>query len=99
MIDPNKGVSAEILERLRAESEERMCAQVRSAIEMKITDYKMTWDDLAESLDCAHLPIDGVVLRSKIDGGLKLSDLNEIASALSAEVYVILRPRYPFVGT
>jgi hypothetical protein len=67
---------------------------------MKITDYKMTWGDLARKLAGHEVP--ETMAKVLVVGGIadmQLSELNEIAHALSAEVYVILRPRYPFVGT
>jgi hypothetical protein len=110
MIDPNKGVSTEKLELLRQESYERMCTQLKTAIEQKLTDFQMTWDDLAncvhwEDVYCApgEDHISGLEVKGLIGdcggGRVTLSGLNDIAHSFSAEVYVIFRPRYPWIAT
>ena len=107
MIDPNKGVSTEKLELLRQESYERMCTQLKTAIEQKLTDYQMTWDDLAKKLQwkwnkyTGDRIMSGIEVKSMVGGGcnLNLDHLNDIAHVFSAEVYVILRPRYPWIAT
>ncbi len=102
MIDPNQGTSPESLERLRQESLERTQIQILQAIEKQLEDYQMTWDDLADKLqwpsrrDDTHC--DGQTVKMLAgEEFLNLYDLNEVASVFSAEVYIIFRPRFPWV--
>ena len=95
MVDPNQGTSQETLDRLREESYERTRLQILQAVEQQLTDYGMTWDDLAEKLKWPS----GQGFKGFVGDGqdLNIASLNEIAAVFSAEVYVIFRPRFPWV--
>jgi hypothetical protein len=104
MIDPNKGTSQETLDRLRAESCERTRLQILQAVEQQLTDYGMTWDDLAEKLQwqqqddpCYPILTGNEVKQCIGTGRMEIEDLNQVAAVFSAEVYVIFRPRFPWV--
>ena len=103
MIDSNKGVSTEMLELLRQESYERMCTQIKTTIEQKLIDFQMTWDDLAERLqweDDGGDIANGQQVKYFWEAEERtLVELNDIAHVFSAEVYVIFRPRYPWIAT
>jgi hypothetical protein len=94
VIDPNKGVSRSVLDRLKEESYERTRLQVFEAVQNQLADFRMTWDDLGKKMGW-----NGKWLREVVGGGneLTLFELNQIAHAFSAEVYVIFRPRYPWI--
>jgi len=97
MIDPNQGASQETLDRLREESYERTRLQILQAVEQQLADYGMTWDDLAEKLKWGDMS--GQEVKAFTGDGLDvgIQGLNEIAAVFSAEVYVIFRPRFPWV--
>lgn len=100
MIDPNRGASEEVLNRLRDESYERMRIELFNSIKQLLSDHDMTWDDLAEKLQWYNPPWDGVCLRRKVGKGiLSMEELNDITHCFSAEAYIIFRPRFPFTGT
>lgn len=108
MIEPNKGVSTDKLELLRQESYERMSAQLKTAIEQKLTDFQMTWDDLATKLGwMTHYlftdgskPKTGIQVKGRIGcKSLSVEEMNDIAHVFSAEMYVIFRPRFPWIAT
>jgi hypothetical protein len=97
MIDPNKGASDEVLERLKQESYERFRIQLINSIEKLLDDFHMTWDDLGKKLGWPGY-LRGCDLKSYLDD-IPLEDLNCIAHAFSTEPYVIFRPRMPWTQT
>lgn len=102
MIDPNQGASPEALDRLRQESFERTQVQIIQAIEKQLEDYQMTWDDLAAKLQWPFRNedtlCDGQIIKQLAgDVALSIVDLNDIAAVFSAEVYIIFRPRFPWI--
>jgi len=105
MISPNKGASEEVLQRLKEESYERLRANVFEAVRQKLDDFGMTWDDLANALCWDAGKCDGACLTGKevkmevATGILSSQELNDIAHAFSAEVYIIFRPRFPYVNS
>ncbi|KKK65887.1 hypothetical protein LCGC14_2969590, partial [marine sediment metagenome] len=50
MINPNRSTSESVLRRLKEASYERMRVELKCSIELKMKDFDMTWDDLAEKL-------------------------------------------------
>ena len=96
MIDPNQGASPETLDRLLEESYERTRLQILQAVEQQLTDYGMTWDDLASKLGWGDT---GAGVKQYVGSWDHVSpiDLNQIAAVFSAEIYVIFRPRFPWV--
>lgn len=104
MIDPNKGASQNLLDRLREGSYERFHTQLLEAIETLLNDFEMDWDDLAEKL---HWPLSeyrvpiryltGQEIKQIIGDDLSSDELNDIAAAFSAEPYIIFRPRFPWI--
>lgn len=97
MIDPNRGISKELLDRAREESEERFRLQVFNAVEKILDDLDMTWDDLTFSIPGF---VAGEELRRFIgtDQGLTLKILNDVASSFGCEPYIIFRPRSPHIS-
>jgi hypothetical protein len=104
MIDPNRGASDEVLEQQKEESYERMRLQLFEAVEKKLAEFGMTWDDLAAKLKWESFPREGIVSGDKVraevgDGLLVLEEVNDIAHCFSAEAYIIFRPRFPITQT
>jgi hypothetical protein len=50
MIDPNRGISKEVLRRHKEASYERFRIELLVSIEQLMEDFQMTWDDLADKL-------------------------------------------------
>jgi hypothetical protein len=113
VIDPNKGTSQPVLDRLRDESYERTRLQIYEAIQKQLDDFEMTWDDLAEKLDWSvelrtlspsgqvvqdWVIMSGEQVKQRIGcDPISLRNLNQIAHVFSAEAYMIFRPRYPWI--
>lgn len=98
MTDPNKGVTPNVLARLKKASYERFLIELLIGIEQLLRDFDMTWDDLADRI----YPTKGwgLVLKKQVgDGELSLSELNDIAHIFSTEPYLIFRPRFPWTVT
>lgn len=98
MINPNKDASEDVLRRLKDGSYERMRVELKNSIELKLRDFDMTWDDIAEKLERGLL---GPEIKNMIidHPDLNLTDLNDIAHLFSCELYIIFRPREPWVRT
>lgn len=94
MIDPNRNTSPDVLVRLRDESYERMQSQLLVAIETLLTEFQMTWDDLAVKLGCDRSGGGSLVRSAMTD--LTPDALNDIAHVFSMEPYIIFRPRQPW---
>lgn len=103
MIDPNRGASGEILTQQKEVSYERLRLQLFEAIEGKLAEFGMTWDDLADRLRWGSPNggfLKGRTLRREVGiGPLTSEDINAIAHCFSAEVYIIFRPRFPITQT
>lgn len=98
MIDANKGANEETLRRLRDESLERLCLELLKSIEQLLTDFEMTWDDLAEKLGFSRAC--GPYVKSMFGGdAMDVCLLNSIAHIFSTEPYIIFRPRFPWTGS
>lgn len=92
MINPNQNTSEDVLRRLREASYERMRVELKCSIELLLKDFDMDWDDL-RFLWAGHAKY------KVIAGELTLEQLNEIAHIFSTEIYIIFRPRNPWVQT
>jgi len=103
MKDPNRGASEEVLARLKEASYEKLRLEIYRAVEKKLEDFEMTWDDLANKLawpDGEGSYISGSVIKMDMaDGPIETDELNQIAAVFSAEVYIIFRPRQPYTGS
>ena len=110
MVNPNRDTSEDVLRRLKEASYERMRVELKCSIELKMKDFKMTWDDLADKLKWPwnrhHAPIRFLsgeeIKRVIVDEGfypLDLVTLNAIAHVFSCEPYIIFRPREPWTQT
>uniref|UniRef100_A0A6M3KQ56 Uncharacterized protein n=1 Tax=viral metagenome TaxID=1070528 RepID=A0A6M3KQ56_9ZZZZ len=98
MNDPNRGVSQELLTLYKRESYERFRLQLFEAIEILLTDFEMTWDDLADKLQqLTCVGTSGITLKQKIGWSESLTDefLNDVAAVFSMELHLIFRPRLP----
>ena len=96
MKNPNRGASKDLLQRYMEASYERMRVELKCSVELLLKDFDMTWDDIAESLDCGLLGPE--VKKMVIDNPqLNLVDLNDIAHIFSCEPYIIFRPRLPWI--
>lgn len=102
MINPNKEASSDVLERLKAASYERMRAELKCSVEAKMKDFDMTWDDVGRLLGIdadENQMWNQYAKQHIIEEGMTLEDLNEIAHIFSCELYIIFRPRNPWVAT
>jgi len=100
MIEANRGASEDSLRRAKEESYERFKLQMLEAIERQLEHFEMTWDDLAARLCWSSPPMTGQEVKKKVgDNGTTDEMLNDIAHVFSAEIYMIFRPRWPWVGT
>ena len=96
MINPNRDVSEEVLQQYKQESYERFRVQFATAVEQKLLDFEMSWDDLATRLKYFNgTTVKGVVR----NGHISAEKINAIAHVFSCEPYIILRPRNPWVAT
>lgn len=110
MIDPNRDVSDEVLKRLYEASYEEYKLILLQSIKQLLTDFEMTWADLAEQIEkidgrSFHLALSSVrgrkvkgerLMRRIGTNDLKESEINAIAAAFSCEPYLIFRPRAPW---
>ena len=105
MINPNRATSEEVLRRLREASYERMRVELLNSLELKMRDFSMSWDDLGHLLGWEPTGETDIETRADrvrnyvIQGGLFLSELNELAHIFSCEPYIIFRPREPWTKT
>ena len=102
MIDPSRGASEEALERQKEESYERMRLQLFEAVEKKLAEFEMTWDDLAGKLKWEGYKgtLTGQDVKNELGSGpITSEELNSLAHCFSAEVYIIFRPRFPITQT
>ncbi len=105
MTGPNRNTSEEVLRRLKEASNERMRVELLNSLVLKMKDFDMTWDDLGRLLGWEPTGETDIETRANrvrdyvIQGGLFLSDLNELAHIFSCEPYIIFRPREPWVKT
>jgi len=98
MINPNQNTSEDVLRRFKEASYERMRVELKCSVELKLKDFEMTWDDLAKKLERGTM---GQEVKEILIGHpeLNLADLNDIAHIFSCELYIIFRPRNPWVAT
>lgn len=107
MKNPNSGESAELLQRRKEASYERMRVELLNSVELLMKDFDMTWDDLANKLkwpwnrhkDPSRFLSGEEVKQVIVDEGyypLTLETLNEITHIFSTEPYIIFRPRLPW---
>lgn len=101
MINANRDTSEEVLQQHKQESYERFRVEFANAVEQKLIDFEMTWDDLAKQMP---LEIYGVPTGSHLkylvkNGDLSAEAMNGIAHVFSCELYIILRPRLPWIQT
>lgn len=106
MKNPNQRASKSVLERLKEASNERMRVELKNSIELKMKDYDMTWDDLAQLLGMIERKPGYMVvsradkLKQRIIGGrVTLNDLNTLTHLFSCEAYIIFRPRFPWTNS
>lgn len=98
MTNPNQNTSESVLRRLKEASYERMRVELKCSVELKMKEFGMDWDDLAEILErglFGHEVKKMVIDFPKLD----LVDLNDLAHIFSCEPYIIFRPREPWVKT
>ena len=95
MINANRDTSGETLQQHKEESHERFRVEFANAVEQKLIDFEMTWEELSEQLDW-ECTTDEVKLTVKM-GMLTTEDMNDLAHVFSCEPYIILRPRLPWV--
>jgi hypothetical protein len=93
MVDPNRATSEEVLRRLKAASYERMRNELKCSVELLLRDFDMDWSDLAPLL-MTNIPKKDIV-----QDNLTLTQLNDIAHIFSTEIYIIFRPREPWIKT
>jgi len=91
MINPNQQTSEDVLRRLKEASYERTRNELKCSIEILLKDFGMDWNDL-ERLLLTNTPKKDIIQRE-----LTLTQLNEIAHVFSTELYIIFRPREPWV--
>jgi len=97
MIDPYKGISEEVKERHKEAAYERYRIELIKSIEQLLSDFEMTWDDLSNML---KLKRNGQQLKRYIGiNELKDIELNAIAHVFSTDLYIIFRPRAPWIGS
>lgn len=98
MTNPNRATSEDVLRRLKEASYERLRVQLKCTIELKMKEFNMTWDDIANQLS---RPLDDglEVKKDTLSGNLSLWELNSLAHIFSCEPYIIFRPREPWVAT
>lgn len=105
MINPNQETSEEVLRLLEEGSYERMRVELKNSVEAKMRDFDMTWDDLGRLLGwepdtLGNGPSRGDTARWKIlQGQITLAELNTLTHIFSCEVYIIFRPRDPWIKT
>lgn len=104
-INPNRGASDSVLQRLKQGSYERMRVELKNTIELLMRDYNWTWDDLGRLLgEETRTPGNGPSRAESakwkvVQGQITLVDLNTLAHIFSTEPYIIFRPREPWVKT
>jgi len=102
MINPNRETSEDVLRRLKSASYERMRVELKCAIELKMEEFDMTWDDLGRLLGIdveENLIWEQYAREHIIEEGMSLEELNDIAHIFSCEPYILFRPREPWVKT
>lgn len=105
MENPNREASLEVLERLKQGSYERMRVELKNSVESKMRDFDINWDDLGRLLGIAKMPEDCNLSRGDtakwriVQGQITLAELNTLTHIFSCEVYIIFRPRDPWVKT
>ncbi len=100
MINPNRGTSQDVLERLKTASYERMRVELKVSIELLLKDFDMTWDDLGDLLGIGRASNRAYQARYNVTlGNMTLNQLNVLAHIFSCEPYIIFRPRMPWTGT
>lgn len=105
MINPNRETSEEVLRRLKEGSYERMRVELKNSVEAKMKDFGMSWDDIGRLLGFEIEPPDegpsrGDIAKWKVlQGQITLVELNALTHLFSCEVYIIFRPRDPWVAT
>ena len=100
MIDANRGMSEEVLQQHKQASYERFRTQFALAVEQKLIDFEMTWDELYELMYPDLNKGWGFVLKQKVKAGdLSAEDMNDITHIFSCEPYVVFRPREPWTQT
>jgi hypothetical protein len=97
MINANRDTSEEVLQQHKQESYERFRVDFANAVEQKLLDFEMTWEDLSEQLDweCTADEVKATVKMAMFTA----EDMNDIAHVFSCEPYIILRPRLPWIQT
>ena len=93
MINPNRDASEDVLRRLKEASYERTRNELKCSVELLLEDFSMTWKNL-ESILMTNTPKKDIV-----QDEMTLRQLNEIAHLFSTELYIIFRPREPWVKT
>ena len=109
MINPNETVSEEVLQQYKQASYERFRVQFASAVEQKLIDFDMSYDELAKQLSWlwneyqSSRILTGEEIKKEIRGDgygfLDLERMNEIAHVFSCEIYAIFRPRLPWINS
>jgi len=103
MINPNRGTSSDVLERLKTASYERMRVELKNSVELLMKDFGMSWNDLGRLLGMKGIeknPMwESYAKENIIEEGMSLEELNELAHIFSTELYIIFRPRNPWVNT
>lgn len=93
MVNPNRNTSENVLWRLKEASYERTRNELKCSVELLLEDFSMTWKDL-EPILMTNTPKKDI-----IQVEMTLRQLNEIAHVFSSELYIIFRPREPWVKT
>ena len=106
MINPNRDASEDNLRMAKEESYERYKLQIFSSVEQLLSDFEITWDDLAAELQWPWNFFDPPQYQTgeqvkKLIGSVEMTDkmLNDVASVFSAEPYIMFRPRWPWVAS
>ena len=102
MINPNRDASEDVLRRLKEGSYERTRVELKCSVEAKMKDFDMTWDDVGRLLGIdadENQMWNQYAKQHIIEEGMTLEDLNEIAHIFSCELYIIFRPRDPWIKT
>lgn len=105
MINPNRDTSEDVLRRLKEASYERMRVELKCSVELKMQEFKMTWDDIGRLLGMeTRTPGNGPSRAESakwkvVHGQITLVELNVLTHIFSCEPYVIFRPRSPWVKT
>ena len=95
MIEPNRDTSEDVLVRLKQGSYERFHLQLINDIDQLLSEFEMSWDDLAERLTLKRT---GIELKKYLGGcPLSMEELNSVAAIFSAEPYILFRPRFPWI--